>query len=58
MLAHNKDISAQQKLEIEQFVDFIVSSICETNRFAQLLMHQYGNYFCQKLFQRLNNTHK
>ena len=39
-------------------VDFVVGKIEQSNDFSRLLIHQYGNYFCQKLFPRLKNEHK
>jgi len=51
-------MTLQTKLEIEQLVDYLVSNILEANDFSSLLMHQFGNYFCQKLFPRLTEDQK
>ena len=45
-------------MEVEKLVDFLVDKIIEANDFSALLTDQYGNYFCQKLFPRLKDTHK
>jgi RNA binding exosome subunit len=39
-------------------VEFLVQSILDAKDFPSLLTHQYGNYFCQKLFPRLTNDQK
>ena len=39
-------------------MEFLVDSILVTGCFSNLLIHQYGNYFCQKLFPRLTNEQK
>jgi hypothetical protein len=51
-------MSFAQKVEIEKLVDFLVDMISEADDFSSLLVDQYGNYFCQKLFPRLKDHHK
>ena len=51
-------MSSSQKSDIELLVDFLVDKIQEAGEFSSLLADQYGNYFCQKLFQRLKDEHK
>ena len=41
------------KEEYENFVEFLVANILDAKEFPNLLIHQFGNYFCQKLFPRL-----
>jgi hypothetical protein len=57
-LAYSNNMPLQLKKEIEALVEFLVKCILEANDFASLLIHQYGNYFCQKLFPRLTNEQK
>jgi hypothetical protein len=40
---------------LEKLVDFLVDKIIEADDFSSLLIDQYGNYFCQKLFPRLKD---
>lgn len=47
-----------QKVELEKLVDFLVDKISEADDFSSLLIDQYGNYFCQKLFPWLKDHHK
>jgi len=51
-------MSYAQKMELEKLVDFLVDKIIEADDFSSLLIDQYGNYFCQKLFPRLKDQHK
>jgi len=47
-----KNIDRASPVTIEKIV-------CEVEpKFAEILMDQYGNYFCQKLFLRLNDQQK
>lgn len=57
-LTISNQTTPQNKLEVEKLVDFLVEKILESKDFTTLLAHQYGNYFCQKLFPRLKDTHK
>lgn len=57
-LNYNQNMTLPQKADIEQLVDFLVDKIQEAGEFSSLLADQYGNYFCQKLFQRLKDEHK
>ena len=57
-LTFSNQMNTVQKQELEQLVEFLVDSILAAGCFSNLLIHQYGNYFCQKLFPRLSNEQK
>ena len=43
---------------IERFIEFLIQKISEVKQFANLLINQYGNYFCQKMFLILTHDQK
>ena len=58
LLNFNPKMSISEKQEQETLVNFLIDRIKVSKKFSHLLVDQYGNYFCQKLFPRLNNGHK
>lgn len=52
----SKDLQKTIEKASSLFVDFVVKEI--EKQFSLILVDQYGNYFCQKLFQKLSDDHK
>lgn len=52
----SKDMQRQIEKASASTIDFIVKEI--EPLFAEVLIDQYGNYFCQKLFPKLHDEHK